>query len=252
MIVKRILVSLALLVTLAIGLVAGAYSAMRLLRPKAPDLSSIDNWILVKSYNGKLDEKGPISSVKIYVYRKFSDMFDPHTVLQNRIEVNVDLGSRHVFSWQSSKEYAGGWCEIMDLDLDHRKEFLLFDNTHALRIVRYTAGMFDFRPKLDTLGSWTSDIQILDLDNNGSIKFLAGDAIFDSAIKGYFEVPRIKQWLAESGFIDVSAKYPRYYKDTVLPDLLRRQATAKGAVSKKEYQLSIDFIRSTFLSEKKH
>lgn len=241
-------VGLVLLVMLAIGVVSGALIAARVMRPHAPDLSSLNNWVLIKSFHGELTPQEPAVSARVYVYQKFSDGRDPYTVLQNRIEVANDDGSPHIFLWPSSEQFAGGWCEIVDLDLDHRKEFLLFMNARTLRVVRYTAGHFDFRPNVDTLGSWNSDMRFLDLDNDGATELRAGDAVYDPSLGRYFEVPRIKRWLADRGFVDVSGKYPSYYRDVVLPDLKEKLARAADPASRTDYERAIEFISSNFLA----
>ena len=243
--------SLVIFVILGIGLVSGAFIGARVMRPYPPDLSNLNKWVLIKSFYGKLNPQEAAITAQVYVYQKFSDGRDPYTVLQNRIEVTTDDGSQHVFLWPSSQEYAGGWSEIVDLALDQRKEFLLFMHARTLRVVRYAAGRFEFRPNLDTLGSWNSDIRLLDLDNDGVVELVAGDAVYDPSLGRYFEVPRIKRWVPDRGFVDVSSKYPAYYKDVVLPDLKSKQGKAVDPASRTDYERAIEFISSNFLAANK-
>lgn len=242
---KRIVfVGFALAVGLAAGVVGGALVTLRVMRPDPPDLSNIQNWTLIKSFHGQLHPRETPVTARVYVYRKFSDGRDPYTVLQNRIEVIKEDGSQEVFQWPTNEEYAAGWCEIMDVDGDQNKEFLLFMTPLDVSIVRYASGRLDFRPKLDGNVSMEGDIRLLDLDKDGIVEFVVGQPVYEPSLETYFEVPRIRHWSAPKGFEDVSGQFPRYYKEVLVPEIQRKMTNEQDPIKKRLYSRALEITKA--------
>jgi hypothetical protein len=224
----------------------GFYAA----RPHPPDLKNLQNWTLIKSYRGLLDPLEGEIHASVYVYKRLSNGKDPITVLQNRVEVSK-LGSKTaVFMWNDDAEFAGGMCEIIDVDGDQRKEILLSQTARDLRVVSYNRGSFRFRPRMDELVSLGFDAGPADLDEDGMKEFTKGIRFPEDIDEGpWIYVPQIKRWSDARGFYDVSREFGAYYRQVVIPDLEKRAALESKPEMSKLYTKALDFIRRNVLGE---
>jgi hypothetical protein len=147
-------------------------------------------------------------------------------------------------------EYAGGWCEILDLNNDGAKEFVLFDDLGSVRVVAYESGHLQFKKgfglqnRVDSAGF---QIGPLDLDGDGQLEFLEEDFFpHDANARVHAQVPRVKHWNPQNGFQDVSAHFPGYYEKVVIPEFRSRAASGSGDV-RDVYLLAIQHIERDIL-----
>lgn len=205
---------------------------------RATEHMSEPQWLLIKWYAGAV-ESGQEVVARIYVARQFSGdrSMDVETFLQNKIEV-LHNGVPDVFLWPDDKSYAAGWAEVIDLDHDGTKEFMI-GSDRSCRIVSYTHGKFRFRPALDEILSTEYDIGPFDLDSDGRYEFI-DDQPIDTFPQQYgASVPRIKQWNAESGFVDVSGGFKSYYEQHLMPELRSKIAKEKDSKQRGAYEQAL-------------
>ncbi len=200
-------------------------------RPKPPK----PEWLLIKWYSGFI-ARGTEVTARVYVARQFSDaqsMATP-TFLQNKIEL-MRNGSQSVFFWPDDKSYAGTWCEVLDLNNDGVKEFMI-GGTRTTRIVWYSDGTLRFRPEMDDILSLDYDIGPFDLDSDNRYEFVVDQPLETFPHQYRATVPRIKRWTYKKGFVDVSGKFKSYYKNRVIPDLRSKIAAEKDDGLRSEYE----------------
>lgn len=196
------------------------------------------NWLLIKWYAGSIAPDENVIA-RVYVARQFSDdrTMDTDTFLQNKIEVLHD-GSQSVFLWPDDKSYAAGWAELIDLDHDGSKEFMI-GGDRGTRIVSYHRGNFRFRPKLDDILSTGYDMGPVDLNSDGRYEFIVGEPIETFPQQSGASVPHIKQWNSESGFMDVSGEFRNYYEQRLIPDVQSKLSGEKDKGVKAAYQQAL-------------
>lgn len=137
-----ILTGLSIAVAAAFGV--GYYQT----RPKRPDLSNMSEWMLVKSAPVTTSSSNNLN-VRVYVYKRESTDRDPYDVRQNKIVI-TDSGKHYDFMWPFNHEYAAGWAEVF-VSPDGSVSVALFEGESVVRVVRYAAGTFYFRPDRDEL-----------------------------------------------------------------------------------------------------
>lgn len=218
------------LLSFAIGLLVGITIGFALLvsirSPKPLDLAHSQNWLVIREYHGVLDPAEGEVKARVSVISRWSGEGGGETVQQNKIEVTRN-NKTAVFTWPDPKEYAGGRCEILDLDEDDRKEFVLFDSAHAVRVVSYSDGQFQFRQRADELISLESQTGPSDLSGDGHLEFISEEHFPESLEGKTIQIPHVMRWSLGKGFEDVSSKFPFYYTDRVLP-VLREQLALEG------------------------
>jgi hypothetical protein len=223
-------------------------------RPALPDLNAADRWTLIKQYRGPLDREHGEIVVRVYVYgRPYLQMNDEdYEVAQNRIDLHDSSGKQiATFMWQGGRVvYAGGWCEILDINQDGNKEFLLFDDRGRVRVVSYESGRLQFKDgfglqnRIDSAGF---QIGPLDLNEDGQLEFLEEEFFpqdINARAHAYF--PKVKHWNPRDGFHDVSAEFPKYYEQTVIPEL--KDVAAHGDYDTRYVNLqAIEYIETNIV-----
>ena len=126
----------------------------------------------IRSFDGELNPTdGPVH-VDVYVLdldrRKGIRDSESEPQGQNTIELTSRKGLQR-FNWPM-RHFAGGWCEIVDLDGDGAREFVFIDGSSA-RVVSYQAGAFQFRESKDALTA-KQPIRLLDFDRDGRLDFV--------------------------------------------------------------------------------
>ena len=94
--------------------VAGVVIGIRLALPPI-DLNSSDPWVRVKVFSGDLNPQDRDVTVTVSVVSHRSDGLDQRDAFRTKIEI-ASAGGVRTFLW--SQDYAGSWCEIVDLDRD--------------------------------------------------------------------------------------------------------------------------------------
>jgi hypothetical protein len=222
------------------GILTGVMSA----RPDVPNLDHTREWLLIKVFQGALDKEGKNVDADVSAIFRLSDGKYPHTVMQNKIEIRTDEGSFR-FLWPDNGTFVAGWCDILDVDADRDKEFLLYAGTGSLRIVSFAHGKFQFRPHLDELLSLEHSVGPFDLDGDGRLEFVEDEHFpsdLDTSAK-WVQIPRVKRWSRTGGFIDVSKEYPRYYREQVIPGLERRLSTEQDPELQQTISHAVEFLR---------
>jgi hypothetical protein len=206
-----LLVAFLCIVSFGTGLIA----AFSFLTPPQLSLENQANWVLIRSFRGVLDPSEGIVTANVYVISYPSTGLDPHEVFQNRIDVMSSRGTA-TFSWPTIKEYAAGWCEIVDVDGDTHREFLLFHGVRALRIVSYSSGVFTFREDRDEVHSLRGNLQLLDVDDDGRFEFVDDESIEAATVApGASVEPGIRQWDRPRGFYDAPDSVLARYKNVL-------------------------------------
>lgn len=195
------------------------------------------HWFLIKWFNGEL-VPGHRSEVRVYVARHLSGDGQAVTYVQNRFEVMTEGRSLEYF-WPDDKTFAGGWCEIVDLDRNGRREFMI-GSDRIIRVVSYDGTSLLFRSKQDEITSINYDIGPFDLKHDGDFEFIVDDPIESGAIN--VSVPRIRKWSPESGFTDVSSKFDLYYREVVIPDFRKHLETAQSPAERTAYERGLRAI----------
>jgi hypothetical protein len=124
----------------------------------------------IRSFDGELNPTdGPVH-VDVYVVgrSRMARRSDPEPQGQNTIELTGRTGQQR-FQWPT-RTFAGGWCEIVDLDGDGAREFVFIDGSSA-RVVSYQGGAFQFRESKDALTA-KQPIRLLDFDRDGRLDFV--------------------------------------------------------------------------------
>lgn len=238
-----VLVSIATAIVI-LSSTAGLITGLIIARPDAPNLDSTREWLLVKVFHGTLDKHGKDVDAEISAFFRLSDGKYPYTIMQNKIDIRSDDGSFR-FLWPDNGTFVAGWCDILDVDGDGDKEFLLYAGTGTLRIVSFAGGKFQFRPHLDELLSLEYGVGPYDLDGDGRLDFLEDEhfpANLDTTVK-WVQIPRVKRWSRADGFIDVSKEYPRYYKERVIPNLERRLTIEQDQELRQTIAQAIEFLK---------
>ncbi len=84
-----------------------------------------------------------------------------------------------------------------------------------------------------------------DLDRDGKLEFVE-DEHFPSNLDNnakWIQIPRVKRWSRAGGFIDVSAEYPRYYKERIIPDLERRLTVEHDPELRQTISRAVAFLK---------
>jgi hypothetical protein len=165
---RRVLIGGAVALALTVGLVGGLLIAERFLRPRPADLTDGLKWKLTKAFVGSLEPGQPVVSVRLLVFDHVDD--DHDHVMQNRIEIDTERGTAQ-YMWPVA-EYAAHWAEVLDLDNDGSKEFVLLHGSSAARVVTYRQGRFAFDERRDQVMSPGGPIELVDVDGDGSIEFV--------------------------------------------------------------------------------
>jgi len=164
--------------------------------------------------------------------------------MQNKIEIRTSEGSFR-FLWPDNGTFVAGWCEILDVDGDGDKEFLMYAGTGSVRVVSFARHEFQFRPGFDDLLSFEYGVGPFDLDRDGKLEFVE-DEHFPSNLDNnakWIQIPRVKRWSRAGGFIDVSAEYPRYYKERIIPDLERRLTVEHDPELRQTISRAVAFLK---------
>ncbi len=195
-------------------------------------------WLLIKWFDGEL-LPGHRSEVRVYVAHHLSGDGQAVTYLQNKFEVTTD-GKPLEYLWPDDKTFAAGWCEILDLDRNGRKEFMVGSN-RIIRIVSYDGHSMLFRPREDEITSINYDIGPFDLKHDVGFEFIVDDPIVSGAVN--VSVPRAKAWKADAGFTDVSKQYKGYYDDIVIPDFTKHVENARSPAEREAYERGLRSVR---------
>jgi hypothetical protein len=208
---KRLLLGIGAFLVLGAVFTAGLMSGRIAGRPKAPDLTDPSVWLPVKVFHGVLTrDSGQVDATVSAIFR-LSDDRDTHTVMQNKIEIRTNEGLFR-FLWPDNATFVAGWCDILDIDGDGDKEFLMYAGTGSLRIVSFARHEFQFRPRLDDLLSFEYSVGPFDLDGDGKLEFVEDEHFPSELDKNtkWIWIPRVKRWSRSSGFVDVTKEYSRY------------------------------------------
>jgi hypothetical protein len=232
----------------------GVLSGMLILavfQPKQPppNLNDPNEWMLIKRFYGTIDPHDGEVTAKVYVIHRLSGVKgDGYTVLQNKIEVTRGEKT-DVFKWPDNRDFAAGDCEIVDLDGDGIREFVLGGS----RVVSYSQGRFRFTPELDELFAGWYDPGPFDLEKDGHLTFVDAETLHDgSTVKDknkYVPIPRLKQWTHEKGFTDVSKNFPDYYMKHTIPEFEKMRSSEKDGDLQQLYTKGIAYITEQFLSK---
>jgi hypothetical protein len=145
---------------------------------QAPDPKDDRSWIMIRSYQAPNDREGFIRA-NVYAIQQFSDDYRGITVLANRIDVEAVNGSWR-FEWPDDDEFAGTWCEILDLDGDGLREFILISGGRTARVVEFTDGRFKYdRSRIHGQLSSSSLLKLIDLNDDGLPEFVTGSSSND-------------------------------------------------------------------------
>jgi len=205
---------------LVLGIVAGAV-AMRIAGSPSQqigrDLADPGNWTLIRLFDGTVDPSEGQIQARVYVAMFPPPESEGDPILQNKIEVTTGSTTAR-FQWPDSQSFAGGICDLTDLDKDGVLEFVLRAGEQRLRIVEYRRGTFRFRegpgPGTDVLHS-SRPIEILDLDGNGQPEFIT------YTLKDYSGSPdlelHVSQWTAVGGFHIVDGTLLAAYRTKTSP-----------------------------------
>ncbi len=241
----KLLLTIGLLLALGLAFTAGVVIGRVTKRPKAPDLNDPHVWLPIKVFHGELGRQtGNVDATVGAVYM-LSDGPDTYTVMQNKIEVRTN-GSSFRFLWPDDGTFVAGWCDILDVDGDGDKEFLLYAGSGSLRIVSFVQGQFQFRPHRDDLLSFDHGVGPLDIDGDGKPEFLE-DEHFPANLENnakWIWIPRVKRWSRADGFIDVSNDYPKYYREQLIPELERRQMKEQDPELRQLISHSIESLKA--------
>lgn len=127
---------------------------------------------LIREYRGELEPAAGDVAVKVFrITAPPAGMID--LVLQNRIEVTRG-GTTTAFEWPDEKTFAAYFCDILDLDGDGTKEFVLGAGPF-LRVVSHKNGAFQYRIRNGGQGDELlsrSPIDVIDLDGDGHLEFM--------------------------------------------------------------------------------
>lgn len=107
-----------------------------------------EGWLLIKKSslpNG--------DTIRVFQYNIEMGALGSQQIMQNRISVKGD-GREAEFSWETGREFSGGWSEVVLLE-DGSIAVVLFHGEWGVRVVRYKDGVFVFRPEKDELTSAT-------------------------------------------------------------------------------------------------
>jgi len=172
-----------------------------------------DDWQLIRSYSGILDPaEGPISA-KVY---SFAHVGSSYTIFQNRIGVQAADGSMRLFTWPDDN-LAGTACDVVDLDGDSIKEFVITTESSA-RVVSYRKGTFSYREKSrdwngsDDLLSATV-LEMVDLDHDGRTEFVVFGHTSLEAVGKDPPQPKVHQWTLRNGFQPGSDRLVEVYRN---------------------------------------
>lgn len=244
---KRGLLSIGAIVALALVFTAGLVSGRVTKRSKAPDLNDPDLWLPIKVFQGILGPSTGKVDATVSAILRLSDGPDTYTLMQNKIEIQTNEGFSR-FLWPDDGTFVAGWCDILDVDGDGEKEFLLYAGGSSLRIVSFAQGKFQFRRNQDDLLSFDHGVGPLDLNGDGKLEFLE-DEHFPSSLDNpkWIWIPRVKRWSRSGGFMEVSKEYPRYYKDQVIPELQRRLSSEKDLQVRETISQAVTFIETEIL-----
>ena len=229
----------ALLIAVVGTVVVTFYFTREMFQASAPNLENPDEWTLVKFFRKERPGQGELT-IHVYLYKRLSGQGDPYTVMQNKIVVNEN-GADHVFMWPEDREYAGGWCEILELAKDGSIQILLYWDTTSLRVLTYANGKFSYRPDKDDLLSLEYDLFPRDLDGDGKYEFLDGNHVGELGGRGP-TIPHVKQWTAEQGFVDVCSRFPAFFGREVLPRLKLWVTTEKDERLRRNCEKAIEHI----------
>ena len=222
------------------GLIAGRINRT----PKAPDLTNPQVWLPIKVFRGTLDSESGEVEVTVSAIFRLSDDQNTNTVMQNKIEIRSTKGSFQ-FQWPDSGSFVAGWCDILDVDDDGNKEFLMYAGRGSLRIVSFARGEFRFRPPFDTLLSFENGVGPFDLAGDGSLEFVEDEHFPSNLDKNtkWIWIPRVKRWSRAEGFIDISKDHSQYYEQRVIPDLERRLTTEQDPDLRQIISNAVDFLK---------
>jgi hypothetical protein len=197
--IRRLVVAAAAACTLALGFVGGVVVAERFFRVRPPDLSDDDMWALTRVFIGSLEPNHPVVRVRVFVF-DHADGFDQ--LMQNRIEIDTGKGTAQ-YMWPVA-EYAAHWSEVLDLDNNGRKEFVLVHAGRVARVVSYRQSHFAFNQRRDEILSPGGAIELVDIDRDGSPEFVTfttsktAEELIVTEKTEYF--PKIFRWSEEQGF----------------------------------------------------
>jgi len=241
---KRLLFSIGGLFILGIVFTAGLIVGRVSRQPKAPDLTDPKIWLPIKVFDGVLSRDSGEVHLTVSAISRLSDDRYPHTVMQNKIEIRA-TERFFQFLWPDSGTFVAGWCDILDVDDDGNKEFLMYAGKGSLRIVSFTRSEFHFRPRLDELLSFEHAVGPFDLDADGGLEFVEDQHFPSNLDKNakWIWIPRVKRWSRAEGFIDVSKDHAQYYGQRVIPDLERRMTTEQDPDLRKIISNAVDFLK---------
>jgi hypothetical protein len=232
---------------LALGAAGGVIFGISMARPFPPNLDDQQIWLPIKIFRGRLSPDSEEVNAKISAVFRLSDGFDTYTIMQNKIEIkSTDRTFR--FLWPDNETYVAGWCDVLDIDDDRTKEFLLYAGTGSLRVVSFIDDKFQFRPQLDSLWSFEYEVGPFDLNSDNKLEFIE-DAPFPSGANANngIRIPRVKRWLRARGFVDVSKEYSQYYLEQVIPEMEQRIKKEANPEIKRTILQAIEFIKHEIL-----
>jgi hypothetical protein len=232
-----------------LGIVAGLYLGIRASKRTPLDLSYAPNWIVILDQDTVLDSIEGEVHAHVGVISRWSGEATEHTVLENKIEVAHD-GKSVSFMWPDRTIYAAGKCEIVDVDGDGKKEFLLFDWTerfNAVRVVSYAHGQFQFRNRSDELISLDNTLEPTDLNRDGRLEFISERRFPENIdVKGT-HIPVLMQWSRERGFEDVSSLFPSFYAERYLPMIREKMRQETDPQMRQVYSDAIAYVEKTLI-----
>jgi hypothetical protein len=245
--IKKLLYILGAVFILALGAAGGIIVGQSMFRPSPPNLDDQRIWLPIKTFRGRLNSGGGEVNAEISAIFRLSEGFYPYTIMQNKIEIKTTDGTFR-FLWPDNETYVAGWCDVLDIDNDKTKEFLLYAGTGSLRVVSFTDDKFQFRPQLDSLLSFEYEVGPFDLNRDNELEFVE-DMPFPSRANADNEIriPRVKRWLRTRGFVDVSKEYSQYYLEQVIPEMEQRITKETNPEIKQTILQAIEFVRHEIL-----
>ena len=244
---KKLFYILGAVFVLALGWAGGIIIGISMARPSPPNIDDQQIWLPIKVFRGHLSPGSKEVNAEISAVFRLSDGFYPYMIMQNKIEIKADDGTFR-FLWPDNETYVAGWSDILDIDDDKTKEFLLYAGTGSLRVVSFFDDKFQFRPQLDSLWSFEYEVGPFDLNGDNKLEFLE-DTPFPSGVDvdNKIRIPRVKRWLRDRGFVDVSKEYPQYYLEQVIPEIQRRITKETNPAIKQNMLQAIEFIKHEIL-----
>lgn len=187
-------VAVILKTTLLIGLGWTANLLATYFSPKPPE------WTTIRTFTGDLS-KGQSVVVRISYSAYFSDGTSrAETYLQNKILVE-SAGRKYEFQWEDSLTYAAKTADVLDLDQDGRKEFVMLSGGSA-RVVSFVDGRFIFRPQQDELFFAEGDLAIV---AESSPRYFA--IVKPSEMGTTGPITEVARWNSTRGFLNTETDH---------------------------------------------